>query len=78
MNLNPGLIRIKKWFRTFKISLLGNESGTLFFDIEQFFLISPEYSGYSKKILAYWDIAKKFAFIRVQYFTVCYVCNYIN
>jgi len=46
MNLNPGLIRIKKWFRTFKILLLGNESGILFFDIEQFFLISPEYSGY--------------------------------
>ena len=53
-------------------------AGFYFFDIEQFFLISLEYSGYCEKILAYLDIAKKFAFIRVQYFTGYYVCNYIN
>ena len=42
------------------------------------FVISPEYSGYWEKILAYWDIAKKFAFPRLQYYIGCYLHNCIN
>jgi len=48
------------------------------FNIEKIFSISPGYNGYREKILAYWDIEKKFTFSQVQYFIGYYIYNCFN
>ncbi|CAB1065630.1 hypothetical protein D1BOALGB6SA_10427 [Olavius sp. associated proteobacterium Delta 1] len=46
--------------------------------IRKFISISPENSRYLEKILAYWNIEKKFAFFRPQYDTERHICIGIN